>query len=414
MSPRYRDTNVRPAFVLGAICVALTAAPVAAQPRGDFSIRDSAGIAIVTTEAAGFRQVAFTVSSAPGAVIGVAERDWRYALLNVTHAEMTSERTILVANRGGPDLRFFAETGSFLRSVGRRGAGPGEFSANGLGLMLSGDSLITYDSGLDRLQVFERRGTFRRSVPVKLDSVSASVKKPVGRSGSSAMDTSRARPAQVVAGGLFRDGSLLVKIPYHRVPNTPGRDTSRYFRVTTDGKVLNEFGTFVGGAPFTVRPPQIRNTERGRRTTIVQTAQRQAATRPFYVRVHKTRLLYLDDNLNEVRIHALDGKLSKIIRLPGVPFFQRPTAIPGPPGSGVTLGFLVDDAGRIWVGDYRLPGDPQPRWLVLDPEGRPLGSVLTPRGLYVQSVSNGHVVGVRHDADDVESVESYRLARVTP
>ena len=67
-----------------------------------------------------------------------------------------------VVNGGTEEIRFFTRAGAFLGSVGRKGNGPKEF--NGLRwLAATGDSLLTYDSGNDRLSVRDRLGLYGRT-----------------------------------------------------------------------------------------------------------------------------------------------------------------------------------------------------------------------------------------------------------
>jgi hypothetical protein len=59
------------------------------------------------------------------------------------------------------NIRVFARDGQYVRAIGRRGSGPGEFSTRfgiqGLGII--GDSIWTYESGNRRVNVFRRDGT---------------------------------------------------------------------------------------------------------------------------------------------------------------------------------------------------------------------------------------------------------------
>ncbi|MGI9628055.1 MAG: 6-bladed beta-propeller, partial [Longimicrobiales bacterium] len=69
---------------------------------------------------------------------------------------------LLVANAGSEELRVFSADGAHLRTIGKRGAGPGEF--NGLqSATLLADSIVTYDNRNDRISVFTADGTYARS-----------------------------------------------------------------------------------------------------------------------------------------------------------------------------------------------------------------------------------------------------------
>jgi hypothetical protein len=205
-------------------------------------------------------------------------------------------------------------------------------------------------------------------------------------------------------------------MPRRVIGGAPARDTIRYVRVGIGGTLLNEIGTFVGGARQTIVPTTAQKAPEGtvalRSSTRVE---RDVVNRPMWVVAKDSAVLYMDDSSNEVRIHSMRGRLQRIVRLPGPPLFGRPNPAPGPGNRGISLGFLVDDAGQIWIEQFRLPTDPQPTWLVLDSGGRSLGIGRTPPGLWILSIGGNHLLGLRRDSDGVESVESYDLThRGTP
>jgi hypothetical protein len=84
---------------------------------------------------------------------------------NLIGLEADDEGRIYVLDRDINQLRVFASDGTYLRSVGGPGEGPGEFSAaNGLE-WLPGDSLLVVDQRGNRYSIFSKEGEFARSVP---------------------------------------------------------------------------------------------------------------------------------------------------------------------------------------------------------------------------------------------------------
>ena len=74
---------------------------------------------------------------------------------------------IYVVDAGSSRVLVFDDQGRFLRAVGRKGQGPGEF-ARPTGIGLTGDGgFAVADRDNNRLQLFGPEGTFVRSVPVK-------------------------------------------------------------------------------------------------------------------------------------------------------------------------------------------------------------------------------------------------------
>lgn len=85
--------------------------------------------------------------------------------------------------------------------------------------------------------------------------------------------------------------------------------------------------------------------------------------------------------------------------------------------------FLIDNAGNIWarhfpstglgIQDLRPPRDPAPpeTWTALDSAGVWLGPVLLPDGFAAHEVANGRVYGVHTSALGTQTVRVYRLVR---
>jgi hypothetical protein len=72
---------------------------------------------------------------------------------------------------------------------------------------------------------------------------------------------------------------------------------------------------------------------------------------------------------------------------------------------------IVDQLGWLWAEVYRWdPEDPK-EWVVFDAAGRARGTVQTPAGLDVRSITRDHLYGVWLGRFDVEYVHRYRLRR---
>lgn len=70
--------------------------------------------------------------------------------------------TIAIADLKGNAVRMFDIQGSFLKSVGREGSGPGEFRGAAILHACSGDSLFVEDVQLNRITVLDAAGTVVR------------------------------------------------------------------------------------------------------------------------------------------------------------------------------------------------------------------------------------------------------------
>lgn len=106
--------------------------------------------------------VSFRLASAPSFDIGHADGDPAQELYRVSGAVRLADGRIVVANSGSSELRYFDSTGGYLRSVGRRGGGPGEFTGDLKLLPYHGDSLLVWDARLRRFSLFAFNGAFVR------------------------------------------------------------------------------------------------------------------------------------------------------------------------------------------------------------------------------------------------------------
>jgi hypothetical protein len=121
--------------------------------------RDSAGIRIVESsapKASGLADSALLrVDREPVLTIGVESGDEPYQLNRVSDALRFPDGRIAISNSGTGEIRLFDAAGRYLRSVGRRGAGPGEFSEySSVAMYPVGDSVLALDNGLFRLHLF--------------------------------------------------------------------------------------------------------------------------------------------------------------------------------------------------------------------------------------------------------------------
>jgi hypothetical protein len=113
--------------------------------------------------ARGQQPVRWSLDVRPAVTIGGDERDTTTLLQTVVGATRLPDGSILVGDGGAYALHFFSPTGSPLRSVARRGSGPGEVRYLAR-LFRCGDSVFTYDIGEgQRVSVFTLAGKFVRA-----------------------------------------------------------------------------------------------------------------------------------------------------------------------------------------------------------------------------------------------------------
>ena len=83
----------------------------------------------------------------------------------IVSARRLGDHRLIVANSGGLELAVFDSAGRFLRSIGRKGAGPGEFMGTLHVLAGPADSLAIYDGGNLRWTILTPALTVGRTLP---------------------------------------------------------------------------------------------------------------------------------------------------------------------------------------------------------------------------------------------------------
>ena len=104
----------------------------------------------------------WTLSNHPEVDIGVAEGDERYELAGASSSIRLADGRVVIANSGTSELRFYDGTGRFLKSVGRKGEGPGEFTGSLQMVATSNREFAVFDQSAQRLSVFDTSGLLIR------------------------------------------------------------------------------------------------------------------------------------------------------------------------------------------------------------------------------------------------------------
>ncbi len=134
-----------------------------ANPAHAQQARDSAGARLIRYDARAQARAKWTVEPKALVSIGGAEGEGPTELAQVLGVARISDGRIVIADGGSTELRVFSPDGKFVKSIGRKGRGPGEF--DGILFMLrSADSLVVHDR-TSRLQVYNADGTLLRSYP---------------------------------------------------------------------------------------------------------------------------------------------------------------------------------------------------------------------------------------------------------
>lgn len=235
------------------------------------TVRDSAGIEIVSESIDPTRSFELVEELRIGSIDGPAhERFFRIGGM----AE-TSDGDLLVLDSGNHEIRAFAGDGSFLRSWGREGEGPGEFRRP-LSMVGVRDTVVVLDD--DRLHVFEPSGRHLSTARLRGDGPF----QPMFL--GTADDGWRLMAAGPLPEGAPRGANwILMRLD-------PGRGT------TGDTIYASPAGRShqVPGTSFTARPP--------------------FAPRDLVVIGGAGRIHVTEEARYEIEVYAPDGRLERIVR----------------------------------------------------------------------------------------------------
>ncbi len=371
--------------------------------------RDSAGVRIVESgRPAWGSDSGWRVEPEPFLDIGSADGGEPYLFNDVETALRLGNGTIVVANAGSGELRVFDSTGRHIRSAGRKGGGPGEFGQSSVHIWQApnGD-ILAEDAENRRVNIFDSAQAFRATVALDPP--------PAGRP---------------MLQGVFSDGSWLVRAWVEGTESSEGewRSTSVYHRYGSDGKHLatlvqapepvllrasdGKMSTFLP-VPFspnsfavTVANTVLLNS--GGAAGLVQVAADGAVQSIYRWQLPRHKSTELVDAYRRAELAGTRDSVWK--RLRGA-FFVR--SLPMPEFVPAYVRMIVDYGGNIWLQRYYLDTNKERINDILAPDGRWLGTVTLPVGLWVLQVGPDFLLGWRRDASDVEHVVVHRLLRGT-
>jgi len=371
------------------------------------AVRDSAGVTIVEGPSPAWNEDdEWQVSDEPLLDIGEAEGSPEYQFSSIEGGVRLDDGTLVIADGGSQELRFYDAAGMFVRSSGRSGEAPGEYrqiAALGSG---PGDSLWVYDFGLRRFTVLTATGEAVRTLSVggTLSAVNA-----VGRlpDGSFVVKESwSSGSGDEIRLGLVRDPVAIVRFsPDGRRQDTIATVPGREIFLTSEG------GRGVMSAPLFAHTSAaaIRNTELvvGDQTELQVAIYQATGTLKQIFRVPDRDLHLTRDEVTR----TIDGIVA------GEPPERRPTtrahydAMDTPSMRPAYGDLVVDRSGDVWLAEYVRPPTTPRRWTVLGIDGKWLGEVRVPDRVAVLEIGKDWLLGVWRDALDVEHVRLYRLSK---
>lgn len=397
----------RAAIVALALCSCGSAADRAsdAEPPPTVSVRDSLGVTIVEYESLtggqlGPWRIALEDSVRIGRFGMEGDGHPAYSFGEPRGAARLIDGRIAVADRQAHTVRIFDSDGTYLRSVGRSGQGPGEYgSIEGL-YRITGDSLLVVD-GQARWTILDPAGNFvhsgrfafRGEVLPQVDDAFSDGSLVIGKQ-APRPDTAPPRPE--TSGPRTRVGE------FHK----------RYIRHDRSGELLCDLGVFLADT-------WVSGGGGSSREVITMMAWSPGPV----IMTQGSRFYVGDALLREVRIFRNDCALERVLRvtaarlpalpdslLEGFPSARLPVlaareVVEAAVESAMELrarvkptfsDFTVDDEGNMWFREEMPPGQRVPaavRWYVFDSEGIFRHAVLLPGRWRVSRKNKNLIIG---------------------
>lgn len=330
----------------------------------------------------------------PAARVGGAGAGEQDQLFNVTSVAEDAEGRFYVANFGDKRVLVFDSAGTYVRTIGKAGKGPGEFTALRSVAAVGADGLLVLDLVPGRIH------RFRRSDGAFLGEVA------LAREAGMPLDM-RATPSGTVMVEFRPRTQSGVQAAAFIAPvdtATGAVDRSRAVQLDTVARVQlrkEQKGSktmFTIDVPFAPRPVWDVEGDGGLlygtgREFVVNRA-RDARSAPVFRGTGQPRAVSRDDRegwfASSEQMEQFRGK------------FEFPETHP------FFTGLRADPHGALWV---QVPAAAGERWEVRDATGAVKGTFSLPEGSRLMSVGRGAVYVLSKDAEDVETLHRLRIQR---
>lgn len=344
----------------------------------------------------------WSIEAEPSFEIVSTADDTLELLMEPVAAFRDGDSMIVVADRGHVAVRWFDRDGQFVRQVGRRGAGPGEFSY--LARMLRCGSRFRIQTiGPNTAQWWTTEGGFLYTVVPGA---------PEGAEFDAPYATACNGTGYTVNAGWGASGRGVD--PGRHRPDVP------FWLADTLGAPTHLLGMFPGSERL-VRPGGSGPHPMGKEPALAfgQEIAYVGASDSFVIR----RFSATGDSLAPIHLPGLDLTATpadhdhfRLLDTAGRPADQIRRAVrdwetsPLPPTIPPYTRMIVDRDDRLWVRLFPRPPALTVRWLVFDTAGEVVGNVDLPAALEVHDIGRDWVLGLEPRFEDAAlRVREYRV-----
>ena len=378
------------------------------QDRG--VVRDSAGIQVVTHRESA---VAPVYALQPTRVVIGTEAGAE--LTRVVGALRMPDERIVVLDGGRRQLLRFLPSGALESAIGREGSGPGEFTGPRWLARYGRDSIAAYDFRQVRFSIYGDSGFVRQGLLLRNEHMNMMEMTLAGILPNGTPVMASGASTELAAQGPPRIERLVVPLVTYRSDGKPGALLGRFpgrelqvssieegpraggfrngvrlfgldaaFAVAGNHLIVTDTRTF-GFDVLDAAGKIVRRVRRESDAQNVQQAHKAAYIAERVAAVREDRRAQMRDDLQ-----------------------KEPHALVFP---AISSQIVIDAENRIWLGSYKRPGDVEQSWWCFTVEGDLVGRVTVPTALTVTDAGPNYVLGIRQDADGVQTVRLYDLVR---
>ena len=428
-----RSLLVAAAVVMAVACAGADSGP--AKSRADWNtVVDTVGDTIVARTTGGSDSSGMHTLVAEATIGDPDAAEDEYSFGGINELEVSEDGRIYVFDRQVPALREYDTSGKYVRTLGRKGAGPGEYTqANGVAVHRDG-RVVLWDAGTAHINVYGQDGAFITSWPM-----------PGGS-------------------GFYTNSAVFVDTAGNTYARTrigdPPKDNAgggRLFGLTgmlkwdRDGKVVDSLAP----PPQTVEPQQlIASKGGGTSVSSIPFSPRHLwiwSPMGYFISAQTDRYAVILSPPGE-KVHRIERDAKPValqsderayheerqtvsMRMTDPAWRWSGPSMPTEKGAIASL--AAADDGRIWVavpqkgervpegemppppsvrvGTVEAPKMPSVRWRdplvydVFDPSGEFLGRVAAPPKTSFRTMRGDHIWAVRRDSLDIEQVVRFRV-----